>query len=77
MVLAVPVLALLAPAVLGMVPPPADNAALLAMPGERSPYPRKFGAVAGRAYAALILADGNPPENLRLLEDSQKYFLMM
>ena len=44
-----------------------QNAALLAMSGERNPYPGKLGVVAAGALADLLLIDGNPLEALELL----------
>jgi imidazolonepropionase-like amidohydrolase len=41
-----------------------QNAALLAMSGERDPYPGKLGVVAAGALADLLLVDGDPLENL-------------
>jgi imidazolonepropionase-like amidohydrolase len=47
----------------------ADNAALLALSGPRNPYPGKLGFVEEGALADLLLVDGNPLENIKLLED--------
>jgi imidazolonepropionase-like amidohydrolase len=44
-----------------------QNAALLAMSGERNPYPGKLGIVAEGALADLLLLDGNPLDDLGLL----------
>jgi imidazolonepropionase-like amidohydrolase len=49
--------------------PTADNAALLALSGPRNPYPGKLGVVEEGALADLLLVDGNPLENIKLLED--------
>jgi imidazolonepropionase-like amidohydrolase len=46
-----------------------DNAALLALSGPRNPYPGKLGVVEEGALADLLLVDGNPLENIKLLED--------
>jgi imidazolonepropionase-like amidohydrolase len=55
----------------------ADNAALLAMSGERNPYPGKLGVVEVGALADLILVDGDPLENLELIADPGKNFLVI
>jgi len=55
----------------------ADNAALLAMSGERNPYPGKLGVVEVGALADLILVDGNPLENLNLVADPVKNFVVI
>lgn len=44
-----------------------QNAALLAMSGERNPYPGKLGIVAEGALADLLLLDGNPLDDLDLI----------
>ena len=43
------------------------NAALLAMSGERNPYPGRLGVIKEGALADLLLVDGNPLENLDLI----------
>jgi imidazolonepropionase-like amidohydrolase len=55
----------------------ADNAELLAMSGPRNPYPGKLGVVEQGALADLLLVDGNPLENLALIQDPQKNFLVI
>ncbi len=47
----------------------ATNAELLALSRLRNPYPGKLGVVEKGAFADLLLVDGNPVENVRLLED--------
>jgi imidazolonepropionase-like amidohydrolase len=47
----------------------ADNAELLALSGPRSPYPGKLGVVQEGALADMLLVNGNPVENIKLLED--------
>jgi imidazolonepropionase-like amidohydrolase len=44
------------------------NGALLALSGQRNPY-GKLGVIEAGALADLLLVDGNPLENLSLLED--------
>jgi len=43
------------------------NATLLAMAGPRNPYPGKLGVVEGGAYADLLLVDGDPIADIRLI----------
>ena len=47
----------------------ANNAELLALSRLRNPYPGKLGVVEKGAFADLLLVDGNPVENVGLLED--------
>ena len=53
----------------------ADNAELLAMAGPRNPYPGKLGVVEEGALADLLLVDGDPVANIKLIEDPAKNFL--
>jgi imidazolonepropionase-like amidohydrolase len=55
----------------------ADNAELLALSGRRSPYQGKLGVVEVGALADLLLVDGDPLQDLALLEDPGKNFLMI
>jgi imidazolonepropionase-like amidohydrolase len=55
----------------------ADNAELLALSGPRSPYAGKLGVVQEGALADLLLVDGNPLENIKLIEDPAKNFLVI
>jgi imidazolonepropionase-like amidohydrolase len=43
------------------------NAALLAMSGERNPYPGRLGVIKEGALADLLLVNGNPLDNLNLI----------
>jgi imidazolonepropionase-like amidohydrolase len=54
-----------------------DNAQLLALSGLRSPYAGKLGVVEEGALADLLLVDGNPLDNIRLIEDPAKNFLVI
>jgi imidazolonepropionase-like amidohydrolase len=45
----------------------ADNGRLMAFSGKNNPYPGKLGVIEKGAYADIILVDGNPLEDLRLL----------
>ena len=53
------------------------NAELLALSGKRSPYTGKLGVVEQGALADLLLVDGNPIENIKLVEDPAKNFLII
>jgi imidazolonepropionase-like amidohydrolase len=53
------------------------NAELLAMSGPRNPYPGKLGVVEEGALADLLLIDGNPLENIKLIEEPEKNFLVI
>jgi imidazolonepropionase-like amidohydrolase len=55
----------------------ADNAQLLTLSGLRNPYPGKLGVVEEGALADLLLVDGNPLENLKLIEDPGKNFVVI
>jgi imidazolonepropionase-like amidohydrolase len=53
------------------------NAELLALSGERNPYPGKLGVVEPDALADLLLIDGNPLENLELVADPNNFLVIM
>jgi imidazolonepropionase-like amidohydrolase len=53
------------------------NAELLALSGKRNPYPGKLGVVEEGALADLVLVDGNPIENIKLIEDPARNFLVI
>ena len=53
------------------------NGELLRLSGLRNPYPGKLGVVEEGALADLLLVDGNPLENIRLVEDPAKNFLVI
>ncbi|MBS0220088.1 MAG: amidohydrolase family protein [Proteobacteria bacterium] len=48
------------------------NAELLAMAGPRNPYPGKLGVVEDGAWADLLLIDGDPIADLKLIADPEK-----
>jgi imidazolonepropionase-like amidohydrolase len=50
----------------------ATNAELLALCGTRNPYPGKLGVIEEGAYADLLIVDGNPLEDIKLLEQPNK-----
>ena len=55
----------------------ATNAELLALSGKRNPYPGKLGVVEEGALADLLLVDGNPIEDIKLIEDPGKNFVVI
>jgi imidazolonepropionase-like amidohydrolase len=48
------------------------NAELCAMSGPRNPYPGKLGVIEAGAYADLILIDGDPIADIKLVADPAK-----
>jgi imidazolonepropionase-like amidohydrolase len=55
----------------------ATNGELLRLSGLRNPYPGRLGVVEAGALADLLLVDGNPLENIRLVADPGKNFLVI
>ena len=53
------------------------NAELLRLAGLRNPYPGKLGVVQEGALADLLLVDGNPLEDIRLVADPGKNFVVI
>ncbi len=53
------------------------NAELLQLSGLRNPYPGKLGIVEEGALADLLLVEGNPLENLGLVADPDRAFLVI
>jgi imidazolonepropionase-like amidohydrolase len=53
------------------------NAELLTLSGKRNPYPGKLGVVEEGALADLLLVDGNPLENIALIADPEKNFVVI
>jgi len=53
------------------------NAELLTLSGPRNPYPGKLGVVEEGALADLLLVDGDPIANLKLVEDPAKNFVVI
>jgi imidazolonepropionase-like amidohydrolase len=53
------------------------NAELLALSGNRNPYPGKLGVVEQGALADLLLVDGNPLENINLVADRKNFVVIM
>lgn len=54
-----------------------DNAELLALSGPRTPYPGRLGVVEVGALADLLLVDGDPLTDLKLLEDAERNLLVV
>jgi imidazolonepropionase-like amidohydrolase len=52
----------------------ADNGELMALSGFINPYPGTLGVVAEGALADLLLVEGNPLEQIRLIEDPDQNF---
>jgi len=55
----------------------ATNGELLALSGPRNPYPGRLGVVEEGALADLLLVDGNPLEDIALVADPQKNFVII
>ena len=53
------------------------NAELLALSVPRNPYPGKLGVVEEGALADLLLVDGNPLDDLKLIADPQRSFVLI
>lgn len=55
----------------------ATNGELLGLSDRRNPYPGKLGVLEEGALADLLLVDGNPLENVRLIENPDQNFLII
>jgi len=55
----------------------ADNAELLALSGPRNPYPGKLGVIEEGALADLLLVNGDPIANIKLLEVPGKNLVLI
>jgi imidazolonepropionase-like amidohydrolase len=53
------------------------NAQLLALSGNRNPYPGKLGVIEQGALADLLLVDGDPIADIKLIEDPAKNFVLI
>ena len=53
------------------------NGELLAMSGERNPYPGKLGVIEQGALADLLLVDGDPIADIKLIEDPAKNLVVI
>jgi len=54
-----------------------DNQQLFALSGLRTPYPGKLGVVEEGALADLLLVDGNPLEDITVLEDFEQNLIVI
>ena len=54
-----------------------DNGQLLFLSGFINPYPGKLGVIEPGALADLLLVDGNPLENIKLIEDPARNFVVI
>lgn len=48
------------------------NAELLALSNLRNPYPGRLGVLEAGAFADMLVVDGNPPENINLMNEPEK-----
>jgi imidazolonepropionase-like amidohydrolase len=53
------------------------NAELLGLSNLRNPYPGKIGVIEEGAFADLLVVDGNPVDDIKLLENPQKNFTVI
>jgi imidazolonepropionase-like amidohydrolase len=53
------------------------NGELLSLSGPRNPYPGKLGVIEAGALADLIVVDGDPLANLKLIADPERNFLVI
>ena len=53
------------------------NAELLSLSNLRNPYPGKLGVIEEGALADLLVVDGNPLDDIRLMEDPHKNFVVI
>ncbi len=54
-----------------------DNAELLALSGRRNPYPGRLGVIEEGALADLIIVDGDPLDDIKVLTDPEKNLLLI
>ena len=54
-----------------------DNAQLIKMSGPRDPYPGKLGVIEEGALADMVLVDGSPLEDIDLVADAEKNFVII
>ncbi len=53
------------------------NAELIALSGPRNPYPGRLGVIEPGALADLVLVDGNPLDDIALMTEPQKNFVLI
>jgi imidazolonepropionase-like amidohydrolase len=54
-----------------------DNGELLTLSGVVNPYPGKLGVIEPGAFADLLLVNGNPLEDIKLIEDPARNFVVI
>jgi imidazolonepropionase-like amidohydrolase len=54
-----------------------DNGELVALSGVMNPYPGKLGVIEAGALADLVLVEGNPLEDIKLIENPAKNFVVI
>jgi imidazolonepropionase-like amidohydrolase len=47
------------------------------MSGPRNPYPNKLGVIEEGAYADVLVVDGNPLKDLKILEDHENSLFLI
>lgn len=52
----------------------ATNGELMRLSGPRNPYPARLGVIEPGAYADLLIVEGNPVDNIDLLNDPERNF---
>ncbi len=55
----------------------AVNGELLALSGPRNPYSGKLGVIEEGALADLLLVDGNPLQDIRVIADPDRNFVVI
>lgn len=55
----------------------ADNGEFMALSGRINPYPGRLGVVSEGALADLLLVDGDPLQNIKLIEDPERNFIVI
>jgi len=53
------------------------NAELMALSGKRNPYPGKLGVIEEGAYADILLINGNPLKDIKILTDAEKNIVLI
>lgn len=54
-----------------------NNGQLLQLSGPRNPYPGRIGVIEPEALADLLLVEGDPIANIKLIEDPEKNFVVI
>lgn len=53
------------------------NGELMALSGPRNPYPYRLGIIEEGAYADILLVDGNPLKDIKVLETPEKNLILI